>query len=1279
MRNLRTYLCLAAALILLVPGASWAQSSSTGAITGVVTDASGATVPGADVAVISQSTGETARQLKSSAEGVFTASFLPPDTYRVEVTAKGFAKFAVPNVVVRVTETASVNVVLQVGQVTTIVTVEAAVAPVQVTSATTGQTIEAKTVGDLPMSTGNFLTLLTLSAGANTELFNNASLGRGQVTMNINGNRPVNNNYELEGINANDFNLPINDNVPLPNPRTVEEFKAQTSLYDASYGRNGGGNTQVRLKSGTAEYHGNAYEFFRNDVFNANDWFLNWNGGAGTPLARPELRQNQFGGTLGGPVPAVKNFFFFIAYQGTRQIDAAAKTGTQVNTTIPILPSTRTEANLESIFFPDGLPSFSNMSTPGHLDPTALAYLTLPAKLCPGFNDGKYCIPSLPGAAGVGVSSSGAITVNTGLLVRALPGRFSDDQFVTTVDKQVTSNDKLTGRVFYSDNSIIEPFGTASSLPFAENMPGSNRFIEAGWTRTIGASMVNNARFGFSRYTFDQLPTEPITLAAIDATRPNSAQFPAAYQLNITGGGAFSIGTGLNDNRGGAFNTFVIGDDFSITHGNHTFRFGGEWDKYQLNRFNNYGARGEVTFSNTTYAQGGDCEHTTAPGQGCTGLQNFLLGRVDSAVAQVGFTVNHFRNADPALYFQDDWKITHRLTLNLGLRWEGIAQAHEVSNHLSNVLGNSDGHVLPPMKYILPAGAPAGLGTPGVSNCTFLHCMDKKDFAPRVGFAWDTFGDHKTVVSGGFGIFYDRISNQSLLQSGLGYPFVEPVQNGLFSVPPENPFPSLAPLSAFPLPLVPFPTLVGFQPASCGAYADGLPCSGAPIFSPASGADDGAYNTFLYYAVRNLHAPYTEQWNFGIQHELVSQWVLDVRYVGTHGVDLLGTGAPSNPGQICTAAAPCVIPASVGSSVTVPTGTPYVTKNADGSIDITGSTLANLDARSPVLFLGLQSSGAFFVTQWGNSIYHALQATLSHQFSKGLYFQAAYTYSHSIDNGSGSEFGDELNGNFGYGNLLNQRSQRGSADFDRTHRFVASYDYALPFGKWSHLADSGFLGRLANGWSLSGVTTFQSGTPFIVLDPSALTLQDLYGFNGTNFATFAPGFSYANARNPGSMQHIITTCVNASYSVVSCTDPTSVGSEGYLNLNAFTVGGNCVSAQNVVVPCTITVSGKPVANPAVVGAAFGNVGRNVFRGPFQQNWDMALLKNTKISERTSLEFRAEAFNLFNHPSFQSPQAGTGIGYTWFGNYGYDNITSGSPILGTVSTARILQLSLMLNF
>jgi len=1215
-------LCLGLAMMIGFAGSVFGQGGQRGAISGTVTDPNGAAVPGAQVDIVNQATGVVERTVKTNNDGSFSATLLPVGTYRVVVTASGFAKAEAPDIRVNVTETTNLSVPLKIGGVAETVTITAGAAPVQLSSATTGQTLGAETVTRLPLATGNFLTLLTLSTGANTELFQSDALGRGAVTINVNGQRPVNNNYQLEGINANDINLPQLDNVPLPNPNTVAEFKTQTSLYDASQGRNGGGNIQVALRSGSNGYHGNLYEFFRNNVLNANDFFNNRNG-----TARPVLRQNQFGGSIGGPIylprfgeggrPYIsgKNrWFFFFNYQGTRAASGAAS-GTNFTTNIPILPANRSEANLIATFFPGGLP-------PGftHLDSVALRLLTLPGNKCPGFG-GDFCIPSLAGTPGL--TSTGA--VRRAQINRTGIGTFSDNQLTVSIDGQLTKNNKISGRYFQSDNSTFQPFGNASTLPFGKSLPGFNKFVKIGLTSALSPKLVNDVRLGFNRFFFSQEPVEPISLADIGATRGNSGEFPATYQFIVSS--AFSIGAGVNDNRGGTFNTYVVGDDVSYTFGKHQIRAGGEMSRYQLNRFNNFAARGSVSFGNTSAGAGG------AGIPALAGFQNFLLGRITATQGRSGFSTFYFRAADYGAYVQDDWKFSKRLTLNLGLRWEGLSTAHEKFNFLSNFAGLGDG-LPPPLKFIHPADTPK-VGTPGVTNCTLLSCFDKNNFAPRVGFAYDVFGNQKTVLRGGAGIYYQRVSNQPLLQTSGGSPFAEDFSASAFTVTTANPFPSIRPASDFPLSTdIVVPRLISFNATT-----------GAPIFDSANGAPLGG---FRFFPVRNFHAPQAYQWNLTGQREVFKNWVVEIGYVGTRGVDLLGTGRPLDPGQICTIATPCVIPSSLASSVTVPAGTPGVTKNSDGSISITQSTANNINARVPAQFLGLANSRLFAQEQSSSSIYHSMQTSLTHRFSKGLYLQAAYTFAKSIDNSSGSSFIDELNGLFGWGDLTSTRLQRGLSDFDRKHRLVVSYNYDVPLGKWLGVQDKGF-GKFVNGWAINGVYTAQSGTPFMIYDSTAVTLQDTDFVNTTNFATLAPGATASSVLTSGS---------------------TSSRIDNFVNLDAFIVGGRCVNNQNVIVSCSDASS--------TGFAAVGNLGRNVFRGPFQTNWDMSFVKTTKITESTNLEFHAEFFDILNHPVFQSPQAAGGA----LGNYGTVDIGGGvssTAILATANRPRIIQFALKLNF
>src|SRR5438445_12621770 len=339
-RSVNKFLCCALLAISLV-GMSFAQGGATGAITGTVQDSSGAVVANAEVRIVNQDTGALTRTTRTDGNGSFAATLLPVGNYTVYVSSPGFREGKFTDIAVRVTETTRMTAKLVPLQVLEKVEVHAQVQAVDTTTATTGQAIESRTIRDLPLATQNFQQLLSLSTGAQSELNASAQLGRGNVRIIVNGQREDNNNYLIEGISATDYNVAQATNVPLPNPDVVQEFKVQTSLYDASQGRNGGGNVNAILKSGTKTFHGDAYEFFRNDVLNANEYFLNRSG-----LKRPSVKQNIFGGSLGGPIGNAKLGFFFVNYQGTRQRSGLSP-GTQIsNSGFPVLPTDRSDASL---------------------------------------------------------------------------------------------------------------------------------------------------------------------------------------------------------------------------------------------------------------------------------------------------------------------------------------------------------------------------------------------------------------------------------------------------------------------------------------------------------------------------------------------------------------------------------------------------------------------------------------------------------------------------------------------------------------------------------------------------------------------------------------------------------------------------------------------------------------------------------------------------------------------------------------------------------------------
>src|ERR1700674_3761849 len=415
MQSISRLLAGVLALVFSLAGTiAYGQGGATGAITGVVVDTSGGSVAGAEVQIIDTRTDVTARKLPTNADGTFTATVLPPGNYYALVNKPGFAQARVDGIEVRITETTRITISLKPGQVTEKVEISAQVTTVETTNATTGQSLGMDTVRELPLATQNYQQLLTLSTGAQGELNAAAQLGRGSVKLFVNGQREDNNNFLIEGISATDYNVAQASYVPLPNPDVIQEFKVQTSLYDASQGRNGGGNVNAILKSGTKELHGELYAFFRNDVLNANEFFLNKAG-----LARPSVKQNIFGGSLGGPVGKEKWGCFFVNYPGTRQRSGLSP-GTFISSNIPLLPADRSPASLKSVF---GLPSIdpilSNTSGTG-----LLQRLDTTGQFGP---KNGFLIPSGQVAAGCTAGCPPGLTngvVNTGSFALSKPGKF---------------------------------------------------------------------------------------------------------------------------------------------------------------------------------------------------------------------------------------------------------------------------------------------------------------------------------------------------------------------------------------------------------------------------------------------------------------------------------------------------------------------------------------------------------------------------------------------------------------------------------------------------------------------------------------------------------------------------------------------------------------------------------------------------------------------------------------------------------------------------------------
>jgi Carboxypeptidase regulatory-like domain/TonB dependent receptor len=1199
------------------------QGGATGAISGVVVDSSGAAVGDAEVQVIDAGTQALTRKLTTNSDGAFTAPLLPPATYYVVVNKAGFAESKVDGIEVHVTETARLTISLKPGSVTEKIEISAQVTSVETTNATTGQSIDTSTVRELPLATQNYQQLLTLSTGAQSELNASAQLGRGNARVIVNGQREDNNNYLIEGISATDYNVAQATNVPLPNPDTIQEFKVQTSLYDASQGRNGGGNVNAILRSGTHDIHGDVYEYFRNDVLNANEFFLN-----ASSQPRPPVKQNIFGGSIGGPVVKDKLGFFFVNYQGTRQRSALSP-GTEINNpALPILPDDRSAANLAAVFStPATAPTAANpagcAAVPITIDPVTEALLNFKSNQF-GASPSGFLYPSLPGTPGVSVDPDSCfVSLNTAPFIASRAGRYSDNQFTTNYDREFRGGqDKIAARFFFSNAESVLPFGagglqaslggtlsssiSATDLNFPYDLPVNARFFSVSETHLFSPMLVNDFRFGYVRINNSLLNNAPVTATDLGIDRPTNAVTDSIYKFSLFGSG-FQLGPTPPSDQHQTQNNYNFVDTVSWVHGAHVFRFGGEYTNVNLDKLFPQVFNGQLFFFNTQGSPG-------AGGGGVTDFQKLLEGAPDGSFGGGGVFNHQYRTNDFAVFAQDDWKIRPNLTLNLGLRAEEFGAFHDGSCHI----GNLDEQLAAAGSYPFIYGSCVkGLSLTGLaptgSDSTYSNKYST-GLGPRIGMAYDLFGHHTTTIRAGYGIYYVREDVGTADQLSFQAPFL-PVAFGagtpgclatFFSSTPAagcpNPNPNALPLAGTLDPNF-VPCLGAFQ-GFAGGDTTGFPTYGCAAGSPGVFPSQDIFGLVV---PRNFISPNTQQWNLTVQHALGRNWVMEFGYVGTHTVHLRETRTDIEA-ALATAANPITI--------TAVDGTPYT---------ITESTTANGQARSRNPGINGYNGMQIFADD-AYSHYNSLQTTLSRRWNAG-YFQAAYTFSRATDATS--------SGNTALNTAFNDESSlansRGLSDFDRTHRFVVSYRYDLPFFK----DETGFKRAALAGWAISGITIFQSGTPFSILDSSAGTAYIGGGLQGGTAGAELAGSSLSAGLTSGSIRDRVNN--------------------GYLNPANFTTA--------------------PVADPAgcaldpnACTTAWGNLGRNIYRGPFQQNWDFSLLKNFKFGERQSIRFTTDFFNIWNHANFANP-AVTDV----------ENPAAFGKIFSTVGTPRLIQFSLRYAF
>jgi hypothetical protein len=1197
MRSIRKLLLAAVFLASVLAGArTYGQGGATGAISGLVLDTSGAAIEGAEVQIIDSRTEALTRRESTNAEGAFTVPLLPPGTYSVVVNKPGFAEAKSEAIEVHVTETVRVTIPLKPGSVTEKVEISAQVTSVETSNAATGQSIGTETVRELPLATQNYQQLLTLSTGAQSDLNAAAQLGRGSIKLFVNGQREDNNNFLIEGISATDYNVAQATYVPLPNPDVIQEFKVQTSLYDASQGRNGGGNVNAILKSGTRTYHGDAYEFFRNDVLNANDFFLNREG-----LPRPSIKQNIFGGSLGGPVVKEKLGYFFVNYQGTRQRSGLSP-GTFISTTIPSLPTDRSEASISQAFF-------GNTTTP--IDPVVLKLLQFQSNQFGGTTNGLL-IPSSDPA--------------TGAFAISRQGKYTDDQFTTNWDREFRGGqDKVSVRFFFSDSESFLPFGggdlqeslgstlassvSSSSLNFPFDTPVHSRFFNVTETHLFSPTLVNEFRFGFVHINDVLSNVPPVTTTDLGIDRPTNSVTNSIYKFIFESSG-FEIGPAPFGNQSQDQNNINFVDTVSWVKGHHVFRFGGEATRVNLNKDFPQVFNGELFFTNTP--------------DGHTDFQNFLLGTPEFSFGGGGLSNHEYRSNNFAVFAQDDWKIRHDLTLNLGLRTEIFGAFHDDLCHIGNLDPAQANAGEFPFIYPSCVNNLNLTGLTGDANSTTFNNNYSTALGPRIGLAYDVRGHHTTTVRAGYGIYYVREDVGATDQLSFETPFLPVAFGGgspgclgtYFSATPlpgcPNPNPNALPQAGTLDPNF-VPCLNVFQ-----GFPGGDTTQSANYGTAGGNGCPGPLQTLGIFGLaepRHFVVPSTQQWNLSVQRALGKQWVLEVAYVGTHSVHLRET-RDALQSQDATPTNPVVV----------------------GGESITTNTFDNAIARSRAQGINGYSGFQLFAND-AYSHYNSLQTTLSRRWGAG-YFQAAYTFSRSTDATS--------SGNTAFNTAFNDEStlaaSRGLSDFDRTHRLAVSYRYDLPFFSRSE----GLTRKLLAGWAVSGITIVQSGLPFSVLDSGAGTAFLGSGSApGVLSASLAPGETLADGLSSGGIGSRI---------------------DGYLNPAAFTPAPLLYPTEcnpNQPNPAVL-----PNANFCTTG--FGSLGRNTFRGPGQQNWDFSLIKNFKITERQTLRFTTDFFNIWNHANFGNP-AVTDVESISLPNSPFGKITS------DLGTPRLIQFSLRYMF
>jgi hypothetical protein len=1218
--RLRGALTTAAVLL----ATSLVYAGVTASISGTIKDQSGAAIVGATVTATNVET-QLGQSQTTNGQGFYSFQSLPLGTYVIQVEQKGFKTYRQTHLVLDVNSALSIDAVLQVGEKTESVDVAADALHVESVTSQMGEVIEGKEMTDVPLVSRSYTDLLALQPGVSSTASQmtgayagpfisagfpvplvSGSLNSGALS--VNGMRESSNAFILNGILVQEMGY--SGAGAIPNLDSLAEFRILTNNTDAEFGNYAGAQVNVVTKSGTENFHGNVFEFLRNTDLDAKNYF-DVNG-------RGAYHQNQFGGTFGGPIIHSK-LFFFADYQGNRVIQ-------EVPQTIANAPSAAMEGgDLSGIASSltgavTGPAWASQLSTqlgetvtvgePYYFSGCTPGQCVLPNAQVPtsGFNPISknligYIQPwanSSAAGSGLGTFSSSSGSIN-----------IKDNKFSTRLDAN-TGAGLVTAYYYFDKYDRVDPYwsGNAPLYPgFAVDGNGVTQNINIGVTKTLSGSSVNEFRVGYFR-----LNTK--------LNRPKGGTGTTLSALGFASGdsGAPGVYVGTPSVQGVPeidFNNYIIGvpsrpnqlldniyqviDNFSKVVGTHTFKFGGQYHFNQLEENLSNVANGNFFFG--TAFNGGNSETGSD-------FADFLLGAPSSYVQGQSYP-SYGRSFYLGFYGQDSWRVRSNLTFNYGLRYDVSAPWKEKYNEIQTIIPGEQSLVYP--------GAPKGWLFPTDPHVPRTLAPTRwNNFAPRVGMAY-SFGGHDGFLGGLLGK-----AGSSSLRAGytLSYSAFEGATD--FNEIGDAPFGDYTGQfgSTFAAPF----TNRASGASSSNFFPVALPPKGATASHPASGAPYDTLAEFFsafgtigsspaFYNGNRL--PYAENYELSFQRQITSSDLITVSYVGTQGHRLLSSRS-ANPGNpaLCLATPGCGpggenniylngASAQIGTrailgGVTLPAGTSIGAGTCSQGSNSTTSCVLPSGLTAIVPF----GNDSYFITA-GQSHYNSAQVNYRHTSGR-LQLLLGYTYSKSIDNASG--YGEQIN-------PINPNFSRGLSAFDSTHNFVVSYNYELPFDKWTHS------NRLTSGWALSGITRFQTGLPVTMVE------TDDHSLLGTAFG--GPITLAVDTPDQVSALHIF--------------DPRQV--------QTF----NGTAAHYFFDPTAFASS--------QIGQE-GNARRRFFHGPGSNNWDLALVKNTTLRENMTLSFRAEFFNLFNHAQFVTP---SGLLSSGFGQ-----VTLAQP-------PRLGQLSLKLNF